>query len=120
MKTALYIRCASKSGSDLAVQSQRESCQHYAALNGMEIVEEYVDAWHSGATLSRPGFASMIEDAKQHKFDCILTTGYDRLARRLVDQIHMNREFESIGISVCTVHQEQLLNQLQEMLRDVR
>ena len=61
-----------------------QRCVTYAIEQGWQVVAKYVDdgyfAWADLAE-SRPGFNSMITDAKARKFDVILVKWFSRFAR---------------------------------------
>jgi DNA invertase Pin-like site-specific DNA recombinase len=56
MRAALYARTACLT-QDLKspVELQLETLRNYATQNGMEIVEEFIDAGYSGLRRDRPG-----------------------------------------------------------------
>ena len=66
-----------------------------------ELHEIYVDEGVSGTgTKKRAAFNRMIEDAKDHKFDLILTKEISRFARNVLDSIGYTRQLKAMGIGV--------------------
>lgn len=66
-----------------------------------ELVEIYADDGISGSQIYwRNGFSKMIEDAKNRKFDLVLTKSFTRFARNTVDSVETVRLFSSLGIDI--------------------
>jgi hypothetical protein len=64
-------------------------------------VAKYIDEGITGTQAKkRPDFLRMIEDAKQGKFDLIVTREVCRFARNVVDTLVVTRELKSIGVEV--------------------
>ncbi len=63
-----------------------------------ELVETYVDQGITGtAAKKRPQFMKMIEDAKRHRFDMIITREVSRFARNTVDTLPIYPHAERKG-----------------------
>lgn len=61
----------------------------------------YSDAGISGLTVdARPGFLKMMKDAKEHKFDLIITKSVSRFARNTVDSLSAIRTLKENNIAV--------------------
>jgi DNA invertase Pin-like site-specific DNA recombinase len=99
MRAALYARTACLT-QDLnsAVELQLEALRNYATRNGMEIVEEFTDAGHSGLRRDRPGLNRMCDVAGRRGFDVLLIRDPERLARNSVLQVSLLEEFEQFGV----------------------
>lgn len=66
-----------------------------------KFVGKYVDEGISGINVNkRESFLKMIDDAKNGKFDLILTKEISRFARNTLDSIHYTRELLNAGIAV--------------------
>lgn len=66
-----------------------------------ELTEVYVDEGISGtSTKKRQAFNRMIQDARDHKFDRIITKEISRFARNTLDSIYYTRELKKLGIGV--------------------
>ena len=69
-----------------------------------KVVGKYIDEGITGTQAKkRPAFLNMIEDAKQKKFDLIVTREVCRFARNTVDTLVTTRELRNIGIEVYFV-----------------
>lgn len=65
------------------------------------IVERYYDEGVTGtATKKRPAFMRMLEDAKLHKFDLLVTREVCRFARNVVDALTVTRFLKDLNIEV--------------------
>ena len=96
----------------------RVSTEHEAQLNALEnqidwykpimdahpewhLVGQYIDEGITGTSAEkREAFMQMIADAKEHKFDLIITREVSRFARNTVDTLQYTRELRRIGVEV--------------------
>lgn len=99
----------------------RVSTEHEAQLEALEkqmqwyedqtkyhpnwiVVGRYIDEGITGTLAKkRPAFMQMIEDAKQRKFDLIVTREVCRFARNTVDTLVLTRELRNYGVEVYFV-----------------
>ena len=99
----------------------RVSTEHEAQLSALEnqiqwyddqaryhpnwnIVDKYIDEGITGTQAKkRPAFLKMVEDAKQERFDLIVTREVCRFARNTVDTLVTTRELKNIGVQVYFV-----------------
>ena len=77
MRAAIYLRL-SKEDKQESIENQRALLRKYANDHGFSIVKEYTDEAISGLTDTRPGFAKMMDDARQGHFDVILAKNQSR------------------------------------------
>ncbi len=96
----------------------RVSTEHEAQLSALEnqmqwykdeadrhknwtVVDTYIDEGITGTQAKkRPAFLRMIEDAKQGKFDLIVTREVCRFARNVIDALEFTRMLRGIGVEV--------------------
>ena len=99
----------------------RVSTQHEAQLVALEnqmkwyedqmkyhpnwnLVERYIDEGITGTLAAkRPEFVRMLEDAKEGRFDLIVTREVCRFARNTVDTLSITRELKNYGVEVYFV-----------------
>lgn len=99
----------------------RVSTQHEAQLAALEnqmkwyedqmkyhpnwnLVERYIDEGITGTLAAkRPEFVRMLEDAKEGRFDLIVTREVCRFARNTVDTLSITRELKNYGVEVYFV-----------------
>lgn len=70
-----------------------------------EVVETYTDK-ASGANQNRPGLDRMLADAKEHKFNLILATKLDRIARSVMNLSKLCATLEGLGVGIRFVEQD--------------
>ena len=99
----------------------RVSSEHEAQLSALEnqiqwyddiatrhqnwmVLRKYVDEGITGTQAKkRPAFLQMIQDAKQKKFDLIVTREVCRFARNTVDTLVVTRDLKNYGVEVYFV-----------------
>lgn len=76
-----------------------------AARPEWTLVGQYIDEGITGTSAEkRPQFMKMIADAKQRKFDMIITREVSRFARNTVDTLQYTRELKSKGVEVFFIN----------------
>ena len=69
------------------------------------LVEQYIDEGITGTSAEkRPEFMRMIDDAKEHKFDMILTREVSRFARNTVDTLQYTRMLKEHHVEVYFIN----------------
>ena len=69
------------------------------------LVEQYIDEGITGTSAEKRGeFMRMIEDAKKHKFDMILTREVSRFARNTVDTLQYTRMLKEHHVEVYFIN----------------
>ena len=93
MKLAVvYARYSSEKQNDQSIEGQLDVCQKYAAQNGLEIVDTYIDRAMSGTNDNRPAYQQMLADcAKPVPWDIILVYAIDRFGRNSIE-IAVNKQ----------------------------
>ena len=99
----------------------RVSTEHEAQLSALEnqmqwyediaernpnwcVIKRYIDEGITGTQAKkRPAFLRMLQDAKEKKFDLIVTREVCRFARNTVDTLVVTRELKEYGIEVYFV-----------------
>ena len=109
LKIAFYGRVSTEHEAQLAALKNQIQW-YYDQLNmhsNWELaapVEKYLDRGITGTQAKkRPGFLEIIKDAKDGKFDMIVTREVSRFARNTVDTLNYVRELRSLGIQVYFV-----------------
>jgi DNA invertase Pin-like site-specific DNA recombinase len=83
------------------VEGQLADLRRVAVMRSWSIVEEYSDVI-SGAATKRPGLDRLMEDARRHRFDVVLTWRLDRLGRSLIHLVRVVDELLGFGIAVVS------------------
>jgi site-specific DNA recombinase len=98
-KVATYVRVSTveQAESGYSLAQQREALRDHCAREGHEIVGEFEDAGHSGATLARPGLDAVRDRIAEGGVDLVLAQDRDRLAREPAYLVLLKLEFEERG-----------------------
>ena len=85
-----------------SLESQQRFFREYIERReDWKLVEVYPDEGISGtSTKKRKNFNRMIQDAKAHKLDLIITKEVSRFARNTVDSLQITRDLKAIGVGV--------------------
>ena len=103
MRAAAYCRVSTdKEDQANSLESQKKYFKRYIGENpNWTFCGIYADDGISGTdTKNREAFGRMIEDAREGKFDLIITKEISRFARNIVDSLVYTRELRKIGVGV--------------------
>jgi len=103
IEAVTYLRCSGESQSlGDTWERQSETCQKYAAHNGVEIVCQFRDEGLTGKTEleNRDGLSACMTYVRQHGIGLVLVEDQTRLARDLIVSEVCIREFQKIGVRV--------------------
>lgn len=96
MKIAIYARVSTKLQTE---DNQLIRLRAIAQARGYDVVAEYHDK-ASGADANRPALDKMLRDAKSGKFERILATKLDRLARSVINLTELVGNLEKWGVGL--------------------
>ena len=105
-KVVFYGRVSTEHEAQLsALENQMQWYDDVANRNpNWYVIKRYIDEGITGTQAKkRPAFLRMIQDAKQKKFDLIVTREVCRFARNTVDTLVVTRELKEYGIEVYFV-----------------
>jgi len=78
-----------------SVKDQRQSIKQECKRNGFKLYKLYFDEGITGKIMkARPGIQQLISDAKEKKFDIVMFTKFDRVARNLRELLNFWHEME--------------------------
>lgn len=103
LRVCYYCRVSTDSDVQLnSLDNQLEYYKNYIlSKKNWTFVDGYIEDGVSGVRVDkRTGFKKMIRDAKEHKFDLIITKEVSRFARDLEDSIHYIRELKDSNVGV--------------------
>ena len=103
LRVCYYARVSTDSDVQLnSLDNQLEYYENYIkSKSKWKFVGGYLEEGVSGVRVDkRTSFKRMIRDAKQNKFDLIITKEVSRFARDLEDSIHYIRELKEAGVGV--------------------
>ena len=130
LKVCFYARVSTDSDTQLnSLNNQLNYYQKYIeSKSAWTYTGGYVDEGISGVTTKkRIAFKKMVEDAKKHKFDLIITKEVSRFARDLEDSIHYIRllkandvgiYFENQNLNTFDANSELILNIMFNLAQD--
>ena len=89
-----------------SLKNQQEYFEQFIKQNSnWTYIDGYIDDGISGTSdIKRENFMQMIEDAKRHKFDLIVTKEISRFSRNTLDSIKYTRELLNDGVAVLFVN----------------
>ena len=102
MTGVIYARYSSDNQREESIEGQLRECKEFAAKNGIEIVDTYIDRALSAKTDNRPDFQRMIKDSSKELFDTILVWKLDRFARNRYDSAHYKAILRKNGVKVVS------------------
>lgn len=102
-KVAIYARVSTEHEAQLSALDNQ--VQYYDDILKQHkdwiLYERYIDEGITGtSTKKRKNFMRMMEDAKNKKFDLIITREVSRFARNTVDTLQETRKLKKIGVEV--------------------
>ncbi|MEM9964144.1 MAG: recombinase family protein, partial [Asticcacaulis sp.] len=103
MRAAIYARYSSDLQREASIEDQKRICRRLIDGHSWTATQFYTDQGLSGSTHLRPGYQSMMIDARQGLFDVLVAEGLDRLSR---DQEHiaaLHKQLRYLGIPIITV-----------------
>lgn len=103
LKVCFYARVSTDKDEQLhSLQTQISFFNDYISkVPNWKFIGSYIDEGISGTQVKkREEFLRMIEDAKKHKFDLILTKEISRFSRNTLDSIMYTQELLSNGVGV--------------------
>lgn len=105
---AIYVRVSSDDQVDgYSIPGQLEELRAYAAEQHLSIYREYVDEGYSGKSIDgRPAMLELLADAKQGRFQTVITWKLNRLARNLADQLKMLEIFKQHNIGYMSLTEQ--------------
>ena len=127
-RAAIYARYSSENQRDASIEDQIEVCRRYAAQHGFTVTATFQDRALSGAHSNRPGYKTLLTEARRGSFNVVIVEALDRLARKLSDvaSLHDELQFHGMGLhavnvgAVTTMHVGMLGTMAQMFLADLR
>lgn len=105
MKAVIYARYSSHAQREESIEGQLRVCYDYAAREGINVIDEYIDRAISGTTDERPAFRRMIADSSSRAFDVVLVYAVDRFARDRYAAATYRHELKKHGVKIVSVTQ---------------
>nr|WP_244295000.1 MULTISPECIES: recombinase family protein [Paracoccus] len=103
LRAVIYARYSSDLQSASSIEDQIRLCRERAARAGWQIVGSYEDAATSGASLMRPGIQRLQQDARERRFDVVISEALDRLSRNQADIAALYQNLTFAGVAIETL-----------------
>jgi len=105
---AIYVRVSTDDQVEgYSISGQLEELRAYAAEHQLSIYREYVDDGYSGKSIDgRPAMLELLADAKQGRYQTVITWKLNRLARNLADQLKMMELFKQHNIGYISLTEQ--------------
>jgi DNA invertase Pin-like site-specific DNA recombinase len=97
------IYCRVSTG-DQHLETQLLDLRELAKQRGLEIVREYSDVI-SGVKSKRPGLESLMSDARRHRFDVLLISAFDRIARNVRHFLEVLDELSQLNVQFISMRE---------------
>jgi DNA invertase Pin-like site-specific DNA recombinase len=110
-EVSIVVNLKIRVSTDIQAEKEFNSCETQAlkiksfiqSQENMEIFKVYSDPGFTGANVSRPALADMLEDIKQNKIDLVIAYKIDRLTRSPKDFYQLIELFDSHKVNFISV-----------------
>ncbi|REB77460.1 resolvase [Cutibacterium acnes] len=86
-----------------SIEAQKQLLRDYAKHRNIQIIDEYIDEGRSGKSIEgRPQMLRLLRDAKDTKFDAVITYKLDRLARKTRDSLEIIETLERHNVQLMS------------------
>ena len=103
MRAVIYARYSSENQREASITDQARVCTSFIDRQGWAWCQTYSDEAVSGASLLRPGYQRLLEDARREKFDVLVAEALDRLSRDQADTATLFKQLSFHGVRIVTV-----------------
>lgn len=104
MRVALYARYSSDHQRQASIADQFRLCREYVTRQpGWTVQHEYADSAMSGASLLRPQFQALLQQALRGGYDVVLAESLDRFSRDQEDTAGLFKRLQFAGVRIVTV-----------------
>ncbi len=101
-KAKIYIRVSTEDQAreGFSLEGQRKQLENFVREKGYEFLGVYEDAGFSGKDTDRPALQQLLLDAKEGKFEILVTLSPDRLSRNIIDQAAIREILEKYHVQL--------------------
>lgn len=96
-KTAIYCRVAS--ADQLSLETQKDRLCGYAADNGYDNIDFYMDNGYSGLNYDRPAFSRLEADIQAGIVEAVIVRDVTRIGRNILDTVQWIERLRDKGIA---------------------
>ena len=102
-RAVIYARYSSDLQSESSIEDQVRVCRELIDREGWTLVKAYSDAAISGGTTSRPGYQQLLRDARENRFDRVVSEGLDRMSRDQEDVAALYKQLSFADVTWITL-----------------
>ena len=103
MRAAIYARYSTDQQRDASIEDQARVCLRRIDQEGWQFAATYTDAASSGASPLRPGYQTLLADARKRDFDIVVAEALDRLSRDQEDVAALFKLLSFAGVKLVTL-----------------
>ncbi len=103
MRAVGYARYSSDNQRDASIEDQIRVCRAHTEQQGWEYLIAYTDHAVSGASILRPGYQKLLEDARSDQFEIVVAEALDRLSRDQADIANLYKQLSFLDIQLVTL-----------------
>lgn len=119
----IYTRVSTTEQADngFSLARQEEECKLFAQKEGFKVERVFVERGESAKTTERTELKKLIEFCIKNKKNiaCIIVWKFDRLTRKLENQISLLQQFKKYGIKVLSVTENNEENATGNLMRNI-
>jgi site-specific DNA recombinase len=103
IKVAIYSRYSTDMQNAASVEDQNRICKSRTDASGWTVTRCYADEAISGASMMRPSLQRMLSDARDGKFEIIMSESLDRISRDQADIATIYKQLKFVGVDLYTI-----------------
>ncbi|MGE4218971.1 MAG: recombinase family protein [Alphaproteobacteria bacterium] len=109
MRAAIYARYSSDLQSAQSIEDQVRMCRERADRDGHQIIDVYADYALSGShAASRPSLQRLLADARDRRFEIVLTEALDRLSRDQEDTASIFKRLRHADVPILSLSEGEI------------
>lgn len=101
-KAVIYARYSCEKQTEISIEGQLDECTKYAAQNGYQIIDTYIDRAISGRTDQRDAFQCMLKDSSLKAFEAVIVYKLDRFSRDKYESAINRHTLRQNGVSLLS------------------
>src|SRR5262245_13358497 len=108
MRAVIYARFSSDQQRPHSIEDQIRLCKAKIDKEGWNLVTNYTDRALSGSIRLRPGYQTLLENARSGEFDVVVAEALDRLSRDQEDIAALYKHLSFAGVKLITIGEGQI------------
>jgi site-specific DNA recombinase len=108
MRAVIYARYSSDNQREASIEDQLEVCRRHVERQGWTLQQTYSDRAMSGASMLRPGYQLLLQEAREGRFEVVVAEALDRLSRDQEDTAALYKRLSFAGIRIVTLAENEI------------